>query len=186
LLALVLLLAPATAGASETSKSEIVPGLTINGATISGSGPEDGRTLDGAQASLFLQGWFAPTLAGSPTFADPPKGADSYRITTDYVYLGDSGSYVANVALSGDSMWMSLPAQMIWPGFGVSQDQADHWFVAPPVAQSAFGASSAATTVAPASGSSSGTPMVVILVLVVALIVVIASAVVILRRRSKD
>lgn len=183
--ALLVLLLPQTARADATTTSTIAPGLAITGATISGKGPQAGQTMDATTATQFFAGWFAPTFVGAPQFADPAKGASTYQVTTTYTYYGADGTFLTNVAVSGDSMWISLPAQTIWPGFGVAPEQADHWFVAPDVSRNAFGAASASTsTTTPSSGSSSSSSIRLIAIIVI-VVLVLAGLMVVMRRRGR-
>jgi hypothetical protein len=139
---------PASAAPQGTS---IGTDLYMTGATITGDGPENGRTLDSYQAAEFVQSWFVPSLVVSPTFQDPPADATRYSMTIGFdasengntLMLGidpelAKGTFIVNYATDGTSAWISLPEQPLWPAAGIDAERADKWFLAEPATIAAF------------------------------------------------
>jgi hypothetical protein len=148
LLVMALAAAPASAAPQGTS---IGSDLYMTGATITGDGPDNGRTLDSYQAAAFVQSWFAPSLVVSPTFQDPPTDATIYTMTIGFdasengstAVLGidpelAKGTFIVNYATDGTNAWISLPEQALWPAAAIDADHADKWFVAEPATIAAF------------------------------------------------
>src|SRR5208282_645336 len=104
LLGLALVAAPAGAQSHPTSSpttsqtggqpslSQLAPGLQIIDASVTGNGPESGRTLDSSQATAFVQAWLPESVFGTPPFEDPPSTLPVYEVDVAYKYLGTLGS----------------------------------------------------------------------------------------------
>jgi len=120
---------PATSQpADQPSLSQLAPGLEVLGGSITGNGPESGRTLDSSQATSFVQAWLPESVFGTPPFEDPPTALPVYQVEVDYKYLGTLGSMTVNYASNGTSAWVSMPPQSLWPGVVVTQQR---WILAP-------------------------------------------------------
>ena len=108
LLGLALVAAPAGAQSHPTSSpttshtggqpslSQLAPGLEILDASVTGNGPESGRTLDSSQATAFVQAWLPESVFGTPPFEDPPSTLPVYEVDVGYKYLGTLGSMTIN------------------------------------------------------------------------------------------
>jgi LPXTG-motif cell wall-anchored protein len=108
--------------------SQLAPGLEILNGTITGNGPESGRTLDSSQATAFVQAWLPDSVFGTPPFQDPPPTLPVYQVQAEYKYQGTLGSMTVNYASDGTSAWVSMPPQTLWPGVVVTQQR---WILAP-------------------------------------------------------
>ena len=136
LLGLASLVAPAGAQAqpttsqkgSQSAPSQLAPGLEILDGSITGNGPESGRTLDSSQATAFLQAWLPDSIYGTAAFQNPPKALPVYQVDVDYKYLGTLGTMTVDYASDGTSAWVSMPPQSLWPGALVTQQR---WILAP-------------------------------------------------------
>lgn len=195
LLGMALSAAPAGAASSPTtgsqhSLSQLSPGLEILGGSITGNGPQAGRSLDSSQATAFVQAWLPDSVFGSPAFQDPPSTLPVYQVDVGYRYQGTLGSMTVITASDGTSAWVSMPPQSLWPGVVVTQQR---WIVAPDRTVAGFEGRLTPASVptvptshesaAPAaSGGSTSTSAV----LVIAGAVVVAAAVCIVLIRRRD
>ncbi len=183
------------AGAQDTGTlSQISPGLAIVGASVSGNGPEAGRTLDSNQATAFLQAWLPNAVLGTPTLETPPTSLPVYQIEVDYTYEVAPGFITVNYASDGTTAWVALPAQELWPGAVVTPEQGDKWLRAPDGTVAAFHGQVVAETIptappdtiAESSGSSSSdNPVGLVIAVVVAAVVVVGLVVLGVGRRRK-
>jgi MYXO-CTERM domain-containing protein len=179
LAALVCLSVSPPAGAQDNGGlSQLVPGLTIVGASVSGNGPEAGHTLDSGQATAFVQSWLPNAVFGTPTFESPPASLPVYEIEVDYDNQGTVGFFIVKYASDGTNAWVALPAQQLFAGVVVTPDQADKWLLAPDRTVAAYRGEVAPETVPSvepetttpepvSSGSSSGSSSVPLIVAVV-------------------
>jgi hypothetical protein len=131
---------PADAGTTTTtsnrhSPSELAPGLEILGGTITGSGPESGRTLDSSQATAFMQAWLPDSIYGSPPYQNPPSNLPVYDVEVQDKYLGTLNTMTVDYASDGTSAWISMPPQSLWTGVIVTQQR---WILAPDRTVAAF------------------------------------------------
>lgn len=170
------------------------PDLNATGGLVTGGGQPD-RVLTSDQAAAFSQAWLAVAMYGTPVLEDPPAGTPTFRVTTTYITNEQSGENVVNLATDGTSVWLSLPAQTIYLGITVAEDQADKWFVGNSVILQAFNGelqpqpvenplTSSTTTAETSSSSGDSAPVVLIVVIVVAAAVIIGAVIVGARRRS--
>jgi len=176
---------------SQQSLSQLAPGLDILGASITGSGPQSGRTLDSSQANAFVQAWLPDSVFGSPPFQNPPPALPVYQLDVDYRYQGTPGSMTVYYASDGTSAWVSMPPQTLWPGVVVTQQR---WIEAPdrtvagfegrltPVTVPNVPASSHQAVAATASHGSSSTTQLLIIAGVV--VVVAGIGILAIRRRG--
>ncbi len=202
LLGLALVAAPAGAQSHPTSSpttsqtggqpslSQLAPGLQIIDASVTGNGPESGRTLDSSQATAFVQAWLPESVFGTPPFEDPPSTLPVYEVDVAYKYLGTLGSMTINYASDGTSAWVSMPPQALWPGVVVTQQR---WILAPERTVAGFegrltpqpvptAPSTSHKAAAPASHGSSSTSQ--LLIVAGALVLVAGIAIVVIRRRG--
>jgi hypothetical protein len=131
---------PADAGTTTTtsnrhSPSELAAGLLILGGTITGSGPESGRTLDSGQATAFMQAWLPDSIFGSPPYQNPPSNLPVYDVEVQDKYLGTLNTMTVDYVSDGKSAWISMPPQSLWPGVIVTQQR---WILAPDRTVAAF------------------------------------------------
>ena len=203
LLGLALVAAPAGAQSHPTSSpttshtggqpslSQLAPGLEILDASVTGNGPESGRTLDSSQATAFVQAWLPESVFGTPPFEDPPSTLPVYEVDVGYKYLGTLGSMTINYASDGTSAWVSMPPQSLWPGVVVTQQR---WILAPDRTVAGFEGrltpapvptapptSHKAIAVMASQGSSSTAQL---LIFAGALVLVAGIAIVVIRRRG--
>jgi len=200
LLGLALVAAPAGAQSHPTSSpttsqtgglSQLAPGLELLDASVTGNGPESGRTLDSSQATAFVQAWLPESVFGTPPFEDPPSTLPVYEVDVDYKYLGTLGSMTINYASDGTSAWVSMPPQSLWPGVVVTQQR---WILAPDRTVAGFegrltpepvptapSTQHKATAVMASQGSSSTAPL---LIFAGALVLVAGIGIVVIRRRG--
>src|ERR1700722_4520088 len=94
---------PSSQTAGQHSLSQLSPGLEILGGSITGSGPQAGRSLDSSQATAFVQAWLPGSVFGSPAFQDPPSTLPVYEVDVTYKYQGTLGSMTVNYASDGTS-----------------------------------------------------------------------------------
>jgi hypothetical protein len=173
--------------AGQHSLSQLSPGLEILGGSVTGNGPQAGRSLDSSQATAFVQAWLPDSVFGSPAFQDPPTTLPEYQVEVSYRYQGTLGSMTVNYVSDGTSAWVSMPPQTLWPGVVVTQQR---WIVAPDRTIAGFegrltpeSVPTAHESAAPAaSGGSTSTPELI----VIAGLVVLAAAICILLIRRRD
>jgi len=139
-----------TTTSSRPSPSELAPGLLILGGTITGSGPESGRTLDSSQATAFIQAWLPDSVFGSPPYQNPPSNLPVYDVAVEDKYLGTLNTMTVDYASDGTSAWISMPPQSLWPGVEVTQQR---WILAPGRTVAAFEGHLAPQPVEHGSGS---------------------------------
>lgn len=172
----------------------VSPDLNTTGGLVTGGGQPD-RVLTSDQAAAFSQSWLSVAMYGTPVLEDPPPGTPTFRVTTSYITADQTGENVVNLATDGTGVWLSLPAQVIYLGITVAEDQADKWFVGNPIVLQAFNGelapqpvenelSSASTTLAPSTDSEDSSSVLLIVVIVVAAAVIIAAVILGGRRRS--
>lgn len=187
--------APGIAGA--LAGTPVSPDLNTTGGLVTGGGQPD-RVLTSDQAAAFSQSWLSVAMYGTPVLEDPPAGTPTFRVTTTYITADQTGENVVNLATDGTGVWLSLPAQVIYLGITVTEDQADKWFLGNPIVLQAFNGElapqpvgnplSSSTTAAaePASSSSDSSPVLLIVVIVVAAAVIIAAVIIGSRRRGTN
>ncbi len=177
-----------TSGAGgQPSLNQLAPGLLILDGSVTGNGPESGRTLDSSQATAFVQAWLPDSVFGNPPFQDPPATLPVYQVDVDYKYLGTSGSMTVNYASDGTSAWVSMPPQSLWPGVVVTQQR---WILAPDRTVAGFEGRlrplpvpSATPTSAPAAASDNSLSTTLLLVIGGLVVVVAAIGILVIRRR---
>lgn len=186
--------APGIAGAM--AGTPVGPDLNTTGGLVTGGGQPD-RVLTSEQAAAFSQSWLSAALYGTPVLEDPPAGTPTFRVTTTYITADQTGENVVNLATDGTGVWISLPAQDIYLGVTVAEDQANKWFVGNPIVLQAFNGelapqpvenplTSSSTTLEPSSESEGSSSVLLIIVIVVAAAVIIGGVILGSRRRGSS
>lgn len=170
--------------------------VNATGAIVTGGG-QPPRTLDSDQAAAFSQAWLAIAFYATPTIEEPPAGTPTYLVTTSYVTSDQQGENRINVATDGASIWLSLPAQLVFLGISVAEDQADIWFQGSPTVLQAFNGDlrpepvenslvDPETDPVPAAetSDSDSSPVLLIIVILVAAAVIIGGVILGTRRRG--
>lgn len=172
-----------------SSLSQLSPGLEILDGSITGNGPESGRTLDSSQATAFLQAWLPESVYGTPPFENPPATLPVYQVDVDYKYQGTLGSMTVDYASDGTSAWVSMPPQSLWSGALVTQQR---WILAPDRTVAGFEGrltpapvpKAAPTHEAIAATSDSSSSTTRLLIIAALLVLVVGIGLLVIRRRG--
>jgi hypothetical protein len=199
-------LVPAVSAGAATGDYDLASGWTVHGAAISCPNAAP-RTIDGKQASAFIQAWYFASIYGTLKEGKPPAGVPQCtfvaRDTITYLATDNAGKttkksadfqFKAFYVSQGKKAWIGLPPQAIGPGASVPKQK---WYIATPRSilawQGKVGPISNTTTTTttttpvkvPDDTSSSSSNSAAVIIAVVAGVAILAVGAVIVRSRRK-
>jgi hypothetical protein len=125
------MIVPAVPATAADTGSDLLPGWTFLGATVTGTcpGSPTPRHMSGRHAMAFVQSWYVATIYGTLTAENPPPSLPKCTFKATDRIGSKPYTFTAFYATNGKKAWVGLPPQTIGPSAFVPVEK---WFIATP------------------------------------------------------